>query len=124
MVLYHTIHGLGRGLGSDLFTYHYNAPDAPWLAERVVQLIPDEIRVKLDYEWGLYHGTWSVLIQAFLDASVRVVQLSLDATRTFSKNARIGAYLEQLRREGVLIVASGNIVHTVKFMDWFEKSRP
>ena len=69
-------------------------------------------------EWGLDHGTWSVLVHAFPDADIPVVQLSLDTGLTPSQRVEIGRRLSPLRDEGVLIIASGNIVHNLRTMDW------
>lgn len=119
-----TIHDFGRGLGSDLFSYRYNAPGAPWLATRVEELLQPEVSVRRDYQWGLDHGTWSVLLKAFPDADVPVVQLSLDGRQSPMGHMNIGASLQPLRNEGVLIVGSGNIVHNLQLMDWSEVAQP
>ena len=119
-----TIHDFGRGLGADLFSYSYDAPGAPWLARRVQDLLQPDIRVRQDHQWGLDHGTWSVLLKAFPDADVPVVQLSMDQGQSGVGHMKIGASLAPLREEGILIVGSGNIVHNLQVMEWSDTAQP
>jgi len=90
----------------------YHAPGSPALADRVVELLRHACPVK-DYSWGLDHGTWSVLSKAYPAADVPVVQLSIDGTREPEFHYDLGRHLKRLRREGVLIMGSGNIVHNL-----------
>ena len=104
-----TIYDFGyRNLGHLL----YPAPGSPDLARRVAALLAPR-EVALDQSWGLDHGTWSVLLKAFPIADVPVVQLSIDALRTPREHFEIGQALRPLRAEGVLILATGNIVHNL-----------
>jgi 4,5-DOPA dioxygenase extradiol len=119
-----TIHDFGRGLGADLFDYQYRPPGAPWLAERVAELLQPEIAVHMDESWGLDHGTWSVLLKAFPEADVPVVQLSINTELAPAEHARVGERLKVLRQEGVLVAASGNIVHNLQLMDWSPEATP
>lgn len=119
-----TIHDFGQGLGSDLFRIQYPAPGAPALAERVRDLLAPSIDVGLDHKWGLDHGTWSVLMKAFPDADIPVVQLSMDATKEPAWHLSVGRRLQPLRDEGVLIIGTGNIVHNLGVMEWNEQAKP
>lgn len=115
-----TIHDFGRGLGVDLFEHRYPAPGSPALADRVRTLLAPDIDTELDEQWGLDHGTWSVLLKAFPAADIPVVQLSIAGDTPSERHIAIGARLQTLRHEGVLIVATGNIVHNLSLMDWDE----
>ncbi|MEX6633785.1 4,5-DOPA-extradiol-dioxygenase [Hyphococcus lacteus] len=119
-----TIHDFGRGLGADLFQIQYPAPGDPELAKRVKALLEPSVPVALDQRWGLDHGTWSVLMKAFPDADIPVVQLSMDATKEPEWHLELGRKLQPLRDEGILIIGTGNIVHNLGVMDWNEAAKP
>ena len=68
--------------------------------------------------WGIDDGTWSVRVHAFPDADIPVVQLSINADKNFDYHLGLGARLAELRRNGVLVVASGNVVHNLGGMSW------
>jgi 4,5-DOPA dioxygenase extradiol len=111
-----TIHDFA-GFPDRLFEVQYPAPGSSALAERVIELARPRT-VSADTSWGLDHGTWSVLAHMFPDADVPVVQLSMDASLSFDEHVALGAALDPLRDEGVLILASGDIVHNLRTMDW------
>ncbi len=111
-----TIHDF-YGFPKPLFDKVYPAPGAPWLAQRVIELVGDP-QVTPDQSWGLDHGTWSVLCQMYPQADIPVVQLSLDRSIDPDRHYKLAEKLKQLRQEGVLVVGSGNIVHNLRMMVW------
>jgi 4,5-DOPA dioxygenase extradiol len=111
-----TIHDF-YGFPGELFEKQYPAPGSLELADRVIQLV-GESKVKPDQSWGLDHGTWSVLCRMYPLSDIPVVQLSLDRNIDTAGHYELGHELMQLRREGVLIVGSGNIVHNLRMMVW------
>jgi 4,5-DOPA dioxygenase extradiol len=111
-----TIHDFG-GFPEELFEIRYHAPGDPALAERVRDVLAP-IPVKPDEEWGIDHGTWSVLYHMFPEADIPVVQLSIDRTQPPAFHYEIGKLLRALRDEGVLILGSGNLVHNLQRYEW------
>ena len=111
-----TIHDFGA-FPQALFDVQYPAPGDPALATRVRDLLAP-MPVAMDQGWGLDHGTWSVLVHAWPDADVPVVQLGMDVAKSPAQHFDIGRRLRPLRDEGVLILATGNIVHNLPAMNW------
>lgn len=111
-----TIHDFG-GFPDELYQVTYPAPGDPALARRVQELLAT-ISVRPDEQWGLDHGTWSVLCHVFPRADVPVVQLSIDATQPARFHYEAGKLLAPLRDEGVLVIGSGNIVHNLHAFSW------
>ncbi len=107
-----TIHDF-NGFPRVLFDVRYPAPGSPWLAHRVVELL-DTVRVHVDPNRGLDHGAWGVLQPMFPDADIPVVQLSLSILQPGAWHYDLAKALAPLRDEGVLVVASGNIVHNLR----------
>ncbi len=107
-----TIHDF-RGFPPELFAVRYPAPGAPQLAAEIAVALA-AFKAETDGRWGLDHGAWSVLAHMYPQANVPVLQVSLDATRAPAEHVAIGAALSPLRREGVMILASGNIVHNLR----------
>ena len=111
-----TIHDF-RGFPPSLFEITYPAPGSPELAHRIQETLGGS-RVELDFDWGLDHGTWSVLCWMFPSIDVPVVQLSLDQNLAPASHYELGKRLRSLRRKGVLIVGSGNMVHNLRMIAW------
>jgi 4,5-DOPA dioxygenase extradiol len=111
-----TIHDF-EGFPRRLYELSYAAPGDPDMARRIAELLAPE-PVRLDREWGLDHGTWSVLAHLYPGAGIPVVQLSLDTRLDAATHFALGGRLRPLRDDGVLILGSGNIVHNLTRMDW------
>ncbi len=117
-----TIHDF-YGFPKPLYDLQYPAPGAAWLVDRVADLLKPDV-VKRDEEWGLDHGTWSVLMHFAPKADVPVVQLSIDASKPAAFHYEMGKRLSALREEGVLIAGSGDVVHNLRRMKWEAGSEP
>jgi 4,5-DOPA dioxygenase extradiol len=111
-----TIHDFG-GFPRELYQVEYPAPGSPELAKRVQELLAP-LPVHLDQDWGLDHGTWSVLCHVFPHADIPVVQLSIDETRPAQFHYELAKLLHPLRDEGVLIIGSGNLIHNLHTYAW------
>jgi 4,5-DOPA dioxygenase extradiol len=107
-----TIHDFG-GFPDELYRVQYPAPGDPRLARAVVRLLGED-RASLASDWGLDHGTWSVLLHLRPAADVPVIQLSIDARQPAAAHLAIGRALSPLRDEGVLLLASGNVTHNLR----------
>ena len=108
-----TIHDFG-GFPRPLYEVQYPAPGDLALCKRVQELTG----ARFDDQWGLDHGTWSVLVHVFPDASIPVVQISIDETQPAEFHYEIGRKLSALRDEGILIIGSGNLVHNLHTFSW------
>lgn len=111
-----TIHDFG-GFPQELFNVQYAAPGSPSLAKETQELI-SSTNIGLDQEWGLDHGCWSVVKHLFPEANIPVIQLSLDYTKGPAYHYALAKELSALRKKGILIVGSGNIVHNLGIIDW------
>lgn len=112
-----TIHDFG-GFPEKLYHIKYPAPGNKDLAETTQQLLsPNPVTIDQS-EWGLDHGSWSVLRHMYPEANIPVVQLSIDYTKPAAFHFELAKQLRILREKGVLIVGSGNIVHNLRMVDW------
>ena len=120
-----TIHDFG-GFPNALFQIEYPAPGSPELALKVQQLItPHYPNVTLEEsEWGLDHGSWSILKYMFPTANIPVIQMSIDATLSNQDHFSIGQMLQGLRNEEILIISSGNVVHNLRLISWNDSVPP
>jgi len=114
-----TIHDF-YGFPQALFDFEYPAPGDPELAGEIVEVVKPSW-VGLDHDqWGLDHGTWSVLAHLYPDADIPVLQLSLNALRPLEYHLDLAQRLASFRERGVMIVASGNVVHNLGLLKWNE----
>lgn len=111
-----TIHDF-YGFPPALFQVQYPAPGDPKLANEIASTITS-VNVGLDHEWGLDHGTWSVVRHLFPEADIPVLQLSIDYAKPAGYHFSLAQELAVLREKGVLIIGSGNMVHNLRMVDW------
>ncbi|MFT3978962.1 MAG: 4,5-DOPA dioxygenase extradiol [Ferruginibacter sp.] len=111
-----TIHDFG-GFPKELFEVQYPAPGNPALAKETIDLIKSA-QVVPDHDWGLDHGTWTIVRHMYPEAKIPVLQLSIDFTKGPQYHYDLGRELYQLRKKGVLIIGSGNMVHNLRMVAW------
>jgi 4,5-DOPA dioxygenase extradiol len=111
-----TIHDFG-GFPKALFEVQYPAPGSPQLAKEVQSFV-QSTQVGLDEQWGLDHGAWSVIKHMYPNADIPVIQMSLDLNKSPQYHYDLAQELKALRRKGVLIVGSGNMVHNLRMVAW------
>ncbi|NNE55376.1 MAG: 4,5-DOPA dioxygenase extradiol [Flavobacteriales bacterium] len=111
-----TIHDFG-GFPQDLFDVQYPAPGSPSLAKEAKTIV-QKTEIGLDENWGLDHGAWSVIKHLYPNADVPVIQMSLDFTKSAQYHFELAQELSILRKKGVLIVGSGNMVHNLRMVAW------
>lgn len=117
-----TIHDFG-GFPRTLFEVQYPAPGSPAIASTTQEAIT-MAQIELDHQWGLDHGCWSVVRHLYPAADIPVLQLSLDYTQLAEWHFRLAKELAPLRRKGILIIGSGNMVHNLRLVDWNKASLP
>lgn len=109
-----TIHDFG-GFPQELFAVQYPAPGDAVLAQETKSLI-QSTNVELDHDWGLDHGTWTIVRHMYPDASIPVLQLSIDYTKGPKYHYELAKELTALRKKGVLIIGSGNMIHNLRMV--------
>lgn len=117
-----TIHDFG-GFPQALFDVQYPALGSPELATEIQKLITNPA-VELDHDWGLDHGTWSVVKHMYPDADIPVLQLSIDYYKPAAYHYELAKQLLALRKKGVLIIGSGNMVHNLRMVAWDKLNEP
>lgn len=111
-----TIHDFG-GFPEELYQVQYPAPGAPDLAKQLKEDIT-LTDIHLDQEWGLDHGAWTVIKHMYPDANIPVIQMSIDYTKPPKWHYELAQELATLRKKGILIIGSGNMVHNLGRVDW------
>lgn len=117
-----TIHDFG-GFPQALFDVQYPAPGDPALAQSTAALITSTA-VGLNHDWGLDHGTWSIVRQMYPNADIPVLQLSIDYNKGGQYMYNLAKELSALRDKGVLIIGSGNMVHNLGMVSWENINTP
>ena len=117
-----TIHDFG-GFPRALYDVQYPAPGNPDLAKETAAMI-HSAQVHLDHEWGLDHGTWTVVRHMYPLANIPVLQLSIDYTKDPRYHYALAREIFSLRKKGVLIIGSGNMVHNLRMVAWDKLSEP
>lgn len=111
-----TIHDFG-GFPQELFDVQYPAPGNPLLAKETAALI-HSTQVELNHDWGLDHGTWTIVRHMYPDAKIPVLQLSIDYSKGPQYHYDLAKEIYNLRKKGVLIIGSGNMVHNLRMVAW------
>lgn len=117
-----TIHDFG-GFPQALFDVQYPAPGSPALAQETAALI-HSTQVEMDHDWGLDHGTWTIVRHMYPEANIPVLQLSIDYTKDPQYHYELAKELYGLRKKGVLIIGSGNMVHNLRMVAWDKINQP
>lgn len=117
-----TIHDFG-GFPQALFDVQYPAPGSPTLARETASLVKST-DIELDHDWGLDHGTWTVVRHMYPLANVPILQLSINYAKGPEYHYQLAKELYELRRKGVLIIGSGNMVHNLRLAAWHRLNDP
>lgn len=117
-----TIHDFG-GFPQALFDVQYPAPGSAALAKETASLI-HTTQVEMDHDWGLDHGTWTIVRHMYPKANIPVLQLSIDYTKDPQYHYELAKELYGLRKKGVLIIGSGNMVHNLRMVAWGKINEP
>jgi 4,5-DOPA dioxygenase extradiol len=117
-----TIHDFG-GFPDELFKVQYPAPGSIQTAILTQNTIT-KTKIELDHDWGLDHGTWSVVKHMFPNADVPVLQLSIDYNKPAQYHYDLAKELFELRKKGILIIGSGNMVHNLRMVAWDKLKEP
>lgn len=117
-----TIHDFG-GFPQALFEVQYPAPGSPEIAMETAALLKS-FHAELDHDWGLDHGAWTVVRHMYPDANIPVLQLSIDYNKGPQYHYDLARQLYTLRKKGILILGSGNMVHNLRMVAWNKLNEP
>ncbi|TDE17655.1 4,5-DOPA-extradiol-dioxygenase [Dyadobacter psychrotolerans] len=117
-----TIHDFG-GFPKELFAVQYPAPGDPLLALETSQLVKST-NVGLDHDWGLDHGTWTIVRHMYPNANIPILQLSIDYDKPATYHYKLAREINSLRQKGILIIGSGNIIHNLRMVAWDKMKEP
>ncbi|MBY0384414.1 4,5-DOPA dioxygenase extradiol [bacterium] len=117
-----TIHDF-YGFPQELFAVEYPAPGSPQIAQEI-QTECSDLDIKFDYDWGLDHGSWSVLKHLYPEADIPVLQLSIAIQKGSAFQFEVGQKMARLKNLGILIVGSGNVVHNLRQIQFAQQAAP
>jgi 4,5-DOPA dioxygenase extradiol len=117
-----TIHDFG-GFPEALYKVQYPAPGSPELAIETASIV-GSTAIELDHDWGLDHGAWTIIRHMYPEAKIPVLQLSIDYTKGAQYHYDLSKELYTLRKKGVLIIGSGNMVHNLRMVAWDKLNEP
>lgn len=109
------------GFPKELYEVQYHPKGCQELTDDILALLPD---ISINDDWGIDHGTWTVLVHMFPGAPIPVVQLSIDGIEGPQSAYDIGKALAPLREKGYLLLGSGNIVHNLRRLEWDTPTAP
>jgi 4,5-DOPA dioxygenase extradiol len=117
-----TIHDF-YGFPGELYAATYPAPGAPAAARSITEIVK-RADVRCSMKWGLDHGSWTILRHMYPEASIPVFEMSLDYSfndwhpKPILYHYELAKELFELRKRGILIIGSGNIVHNLGMIDF------
>jgi len=111
------------GFPDELYKVQYHPPGAPVIAESLVHELGFN-NIQFDAEWGTDHASWAVLIHMYPKADIPVFEMSIDMTKDEQNHYALAQKLSFLRRQNVLIIGSGNIVHNLQRIAYQEDTQP
>lgn len=117
-----TIHDFG-GFPKELSEVQYPAPGSPKIAKETIELVKLST-LEEDHDWGLDHGTWTVVRHMYPAANIPVLQVSIDQSKSAKYHFELARELAGLRKKGVLIIGSGNMVHNLRMLAWDKMDEP
>lgn len=106
-----------------LFDVQYPAKGDPALAATAAAMV-SRTKVGLDHDWGLDHGTWTIVRHMYPEADIPVLQLSIDYHQPAQYHYDLAKEVAELRKKGVLIIGSGNMVHNLRMVAWDKRDTP